>query len=147
VARLAAAWRTTGAGSTTLPIASLMGTANNNIWLVEVGVVNTTAVAVAMALRRVTAAGTVGSAQTIQYEDGNSAAATAGNPVDTHTVTPTFVTGNLRVGAIGASIGSGMIWTFGGRGLIIPLGTGNGVCLVPLVGTGQICDVYFSWDI
>jgi hypothetical protein len=146
MARFTAAWRTTGAGSTTLPIASLMAQASTPLWLIEVGVVNTTAVAVSMALRRiVTAAGTAGTAQTVNYEESDTVT-TKGNPVDTHTVAPTFATGALRNGVIGAAIGSGAIWTFGARGLFIPAATTNGVCLIPLTGTGQICDVYFSWD-
>jgi hypothetical protein len=147
MARRSAGWRTTGAGSATLPIASLMAPASNPLWLVEVGCVNTTTTAVAMTLRRiVTSAGTAGTAQTAQYEEENVGAA-VGNPVDTHTVAPTFATGFLRVGALGASIGSGVIWTFGGRGLFIPSAVTNGVCLVPWTGaTGQICDVYFVWD-
>ena len=39
-----------------------------------------------------------------------------------------------------------MIWTFGGRGLWIPSGTANGVAIMPITGTGQISDVYWSWD-
>jgi hypothetical protein len=111
-------------------------------------VTNTTVTALSMALRRATTAGTPGALSiTVFYED-DDVATPLGTPKDTHTVAPTL-TGTAmapRNGAIGASIGSGEIWTFGGRGLLIPAGTGNGVCLIPLVGTGQICDVYFVWD-
>lgn len=147
MARLAAAWRAGGAGSATLPFAGLMGTANNDLWLVEVGVFNTTTTAFAVSMKRVSAAGTAGASQTIVYEEGNSAAATAGDPRDLWTVAPTLVGGELRRAPIGASIGSGIVFTFGARGLRIPAGTANGVVLMPITGTGQVADVYFSWDI
>lgn len=148
MARLRSAWRVTGAGTSTLPPAGLMATANNDIWLVEVGITNTTATAFECSARRVSAAGTPGGSQTIVYEDGNSAAATAGDPRGLWTVTPTIVAGELARASIGASIGSGIVWTFGSRGgLRIPLGTGNGVVLLPVDGTGQVFDVWFVWDI
>ena len=65
---------------------------------------------------------------------------------DTHTVAPTLVAGEIRRASVGASIGSGIIWTFGGRGLFLPSGTGNGFALMPITGTGQISDVYWSID-
>lgn len=145
MSRYSASWRTTGAGSTTLPIASLFATASVRPRVLEIGCFNTTATAVAMAIRRMTAVGTAGTGQTEVYEDDDSQTPLA-TAVDTHTVAPTFVTGNLRAAVIGASPGSGVIWTFGGQGLIIPNATGNGICLVPLTGTGQICDVWFSWE-
>jgi hypothetical protein len=64
-------------------------------------------------------------------------------PKDTWTVAPTFSTGNLRVASLGAAVGSGIIWTFGGgggsNGLVIPNTTGDGIVLSVLAGTGQIC--------
>lgn len=147
MARFSSAWRTTGAGSTTLPLAGLMAVATVRPRLVEVGVFNTTSTACAVALRRVTAAGTSGSTQTVVYESDPSQAALA-TPKDTWTVAPTFATGNLRVASLGAAVGSGVIWTFGGQlgGLVIPNTTGDGVVLSVLTGTGQICDVSFVWD-
>lgn len=148
MARFSSAWRTTGAGSTTLPIAGLMSVAGVRPRLVEVGVFNTTATACAVALRRVTAAGTSGATQTALYESDSSQAALA-TPKDTWTVAPTFSTGNLRVASLGAAIGSGIIWTFGGggaTGLVIPNTTGDGVVISVLAGTGQICDVSLTWD-
>lgn len=147
MARFSAAWRTTGAGSTTLPIAGLMAVAGCKPRIVEIGVWNTTASAVAIALRRVTAVGTAGSTQTVVYESDSAQTALA-TPKDTWTVAPTFATGNLRVADLGASIGSGVIWTFLGaaNGLVIPNTTGDGIVIVPLTGTGQICDVSITWD-
>jgi hypothetical protein len=145
MARFAGGWTTTGAGSTTLPIAGLTAATATRPYVVEIGVFNTTAVAVAIAIRRITALGTAGAAQTEIYEDDPAKTAVA-TLLDTWTGAPTFVAGNIRVGRLGAAVGSGVIFTFGGRGLPIPSSTGDGVVIVPLVGTGQICDVYFSWD-
>lgn len=117
--------------------------------LVEVGCFNTTATACAVALRRVSAAGTSGATQTVVYESDSAQAALV-TPKDTWTVAPTFVGGNLRVASLGAAIGSGIIWTFGGgglnSGLVIPNTTGDGIVISVLTGTGQICDVSFTWD-
>jgi hypothetical protein len=146
MARLSAAHRTTGAGSATLPISSLYSLATGALWIVEVGVTNTTAVAFEVSLKRVTTTGTQGAAQTINYEENDANITSKGDVRDTHTVAPTLVGGELRRASIGASIGSGVIWTFGGRGLFIPSATTNGVVLIPMSGTGQIADVYWVFD-
>lgn len=147
MSRQSAAYRTTGAGSATLPMASLIPLGTGALWLVEVGVTNTTVTAFECSLKRfVTGAGTPGAAQSVNYEE-DSAMVAKGDPRDTHTVTPTaLVNGEIRRASIGASIGSGVIWTFGGRGLFVPSATTGGVALMPMVGTGQISDVYWSWD-
>jgi hypothetical protein len=146
VARQAAAWRTTGAGSTPLPAASLYASATGGLWLVEVIVTNTTVTAASMALRRLTTAGTQGTSQTVTYEENDANFTAKGDARDTHTVAPTITAGAVRNSVLGASIGSGVAFTFGGRGLWIPSGVANGVGLLPLTGTGQIVDVSFSWD-
>lgn len=146
MARFSAAWRTGGAGTTTLPAAGLMATANTPLWLVEAWATNTTVTAASYALRRiVTAAGTPGAAQTVQYEE-NDTVTTKGDPRDLWTVAPTLVAGAIRQAPLPASIGSGWIATFGGRGLYIPPGTTNGVGLILVTGTGQVMDVTFVWD-
>lgn len=145
MARFAAAWRTTGAGSTTLPIASLFAVATTSVRVYEVGVFNTTGTAVSIALRRATAVGTPGAGQSEVNIDDPAATALV-TAVDTHTVAPTLVTGAIRAATLGAAAGSGVIWTSGERGFWIPAGTGNGLCLIPLTGTGQICDVYWEWS-
>ena len=145
MSRFSSAFRSAGAGSTTLPIGGLTATAASRPYVVEVGVFNTTTTAVAMALRRITALGTPGAGQVEVYEDDDVQVPLA-TTLTTWTVAPTFVSGNLRTIGIGTAIGAGVIWTFGQRGLMIPPGTANGIVLVPLSGTGQICDVYFVWD-
>lgn len=147
MARQAAAWRTTGAGSATLPMASLYASASGGLWLVEVGITNTTVTAFECSLRRTALTGTQGTAQTVTYEENDSGFTAKGDPRDTHSVAPaSFTAGEIRRASIGASIGSGVIWTFGGRGLWLTSGVTNGLCLLPATGTGQISDVYFSWD-
>jgi hypothetical protein len=148
MARYSASWRTTGAGSATLPIAGLMAVAGCRPRLVEVSVSNSTVTACAVALRRVTAVGTPGATQSVLYESDPSQAALA-VPRDTWTVAPTFITGNLRAFDLGAAVGSGILWNFAGApsgGLVIPNTTGDGIVLSVLTGTGQICTVSFTWD-
>ena len=146
MARVAAAYRTTGAGSATLPMASLYSLGTGGLWLVEVGITNTTVTAFEVSLKRVSTTGTQGTAQTVVYEENDANLTAKCDPRDTHTVAPTLVAGEIRRASIGAAIGSGIIWTFGGRGLFLPSATGNGFALMPITGTGQIADVYWSVD-
>lgn len=147
MARFSSAWRTNATlGSTTLPIAGLMAQASTPLWVVEVWATNTSVTAVSLGLRRiVTAAGTPGAAQPVQYQE-NDTVTLKGDPRDTWTVAPTFATGFVQNGAAGASVGSGWIATFGGRGLYIPPGTTNGLALLPVTGAAQVLDVTFVWD-
>jgi hypothetical protein len=146
MARAASAYRTNGAGSATLPMASLYSLGTGGIWLVEVGITNTTTTAFECTLQRVSTTGTQGAAKTIVYEEHDANFTAKADARDTHTVLPTLVTGEIRRATIGASAGSGVIWTFGGRGLFLPSGTGNGFALLPIVTPGQISDVYWSFD-
>jgi hypothetical protein len=127
-------------------MASLYASSTGGLWLVEVGTTNTTVNAFEVSLKRVTTTGTQGAAQTAVYEENDANFTAKGDPRDTHTVAPTLVAGEIRRATVGASTGSGVIWVFSGRGLFIPSGTANGVALMPMTGTGQISDVYFSWD-
>lgn len=145
MARFHAAWRTAGAGTTALPAAGLMAQANTPLWLVEVWATNTTTTAASYALRRITAVGTPGAAQTVGYEENDTVTA-KGDPRDLWTVAPTIPAGAIRQAPLPASIGGGWIATFGGRGLYIPPGVANGVGIVLVTGTGQIMDVSFVWD-
>jgi hypothetical protein len=148
MARFASAYRTTGPGTlNALATASLLAQANIPLWVTEIWVTNTTTTAFSCCVRRiVTSAGTPGAAQTVNYEESDTATV-RGDPRDTHTVAPTYATGAIRNAAIGASVGSGTVFTFGGRGLFIPAGATNGVAVLPLIGTGQIIDVSWSWDV
>jgi hypothetical protein len=122
---------------------SLYATAAARPRVLEVGVFNTTAVALAVSLNRLTTAGTPGVGLTEVSEDSplHVAIATA---FAGHTVGPT-VGGELRRASLGASIGSGVIWTFSEQGLEIGEATTNGVGLIIPTGTGQILDFYVAW--
>jgi hypothetical protein len=145
MARYSSGWRTTGAGSTTLPAGSLYAAANNDIYIIEIGAFNTTATACAIAVRRLTTAATQGTGQSELPWDPDTTAAT-GTAFDTHTSTgPTITAGYYSTASLGAAIGSGVIWTYGDKGLRIPKGTANGIGVIPATGTGQILDLYFVW--
>jgi hypothetical protein len=146
--RYSAGGRTTGAGSTTLPAAGLVPGANNDIYVVEIGVFNTTVTACNVAVRRITSAGTAGSTFTsVPYDEAGGTSASTAALKDTYTSTgPTITAGSVRWATLGAAAGSGLIFTFGGRGLRVPKGTANGLVVIPGVGTGQSLDIYFDWD-
>lgn len=145
MARYSAGVRT-GAGSTTLPIISLYSGASTNGAIVEIGVTNTTATAVSIKLTRLTTTGTQGTGLTETSHE--AIAATAGCAAfTTHTVAPTLG-GDLGYNTIlPATIGAGVIYTFGSHGLSTgSAGTGNGIGVIVATGTGQICDAYIVWD-
>jgi hypothetical protein len=146
MARYSAGGRTTGAGTTALPAAALVPGASNDVYVVEIGVFNTTTTACNIAVRHITSAGTAGSAFSTVPWDVDTTTATAGVK-DTYTSTgPTITAGYLAYASLGAAVGSGMVWTFGNKGLRQVKGTANGLALVPGTGTGQIIDFYIIWD-
>ena len=146
MARTAVGYRTTGVGSTTLPTTSIYSLGTGDVWLVEVGITNTATTAFVCSLARLTSAGTQGaSAGTVTYEEGASNLTAKWAAVQAHTVAPTLGP-DVRRATIGASAGSGVIFTFGGRGLLLPSGTANGLGLIALTGAAQLADVYWSVD-
>lgn len=146
MARVAVAYRTTGVGSATLPTTSIYSLGTGDLYLVEVGVFNTTVTAFEVSLARLTTAGTQGaSAGTVTYEEAANNLTAKVAAVQAHTVAPTLGP-EVRRASIGASVGSGVIFTFGGRGLMLPSGTANGLGLITISGTGQLADVYWSVD-
>src|SRR6267142_1768833 len=95
----------------------------------ECGVFNTTATALAVKLTRLTTTGTQGSALTETQHDPDRPVSQC-QAFQTHTVAPTLG-GDLGYRAsLGAAVGSGVIWTFGGEGIRIPIGTANGVGVI-----------------
>src|SRR3972149_8061000 len=106
----------------------------------EIGIFNTTAVAMAAGVAIASAAGTVGAALTEVNMD-DSSHTILGTGFNTHTVDATIV-GTVQQASLGAAIGSGVIFTFGGQGLVIDEGTANGVVIICPTGTGQIIDFY-----
>lgn len=145
MARYVVGARAAGAGSATLPIGSLYAAAAVNFRLREIGVFNTTATAVAVGLCRMSTTGTQGSALTEQGVDASSVASSS-QGFNTHTVGPTLVDMGYRA-SLGAAIGAGVIWTFGGDlGMNVNVGTANGIGIYIPTGTGQVCDFYLVWD-
>lgn len=145
MARFSVGLQTGGAGSTALPSASIYASANGGGAVREIGIFNTTTTAVTFRLARLTTTGTQGSAQTEGGHDPNLPQTAQMTVYDTHSAGPTIGTDlGYRV-ALGAAIGSGIIWTFGDTGLRIALGTTNGIGIIT-TGTGQIVEVYFVWD-
>jgi len=133
--------RTATAGPT------LVAGANDAFFLQEVGVFATTAVATnQVALRMITAAGTAGTAlDEVPWRLNQSTAATA-SATQVNSTAHTFVAGSIRLVHMPEAIGAGYIWTFGPKGLMIPEGTGNGVCLTLPGGTDGLIDFYFDWE-
>ena len=126
-------------------VGSVFAITGKGFRLREVGVFNTTASGVAVALVRFTNATGVGAGLTeVQWDS-------AIDPVPQMTAFAAH-TADGAVGAaicqasLGAAVGSGIIWTFGDMGLVVPTGTGNGVGVICPTGTGQILDFYYSWE-
>lgn len=110
----------------------------------EVGVFNTTTNAVAVSLVFFTNATGVGAALTeVQWDQATDAAPTmtafAGHTADGAVTSP------VRQATLGAAAGSGVIWTFGEEGLVVKIGTANGIGIICPTGTGQILDYYYDW--
>jgi hypothetical protein len=141
--RHAIAGRATVVGTSARAIASLFSVAATNGVLREVGVFNTTATALAVALARFTNATGVGAGLTeADYDEDMAARCTgfAGHTAD-GAVGQVF-----RQATLGAAVGSGVIWTFGDNGIRLKVGTANGIGVIIPTGTGQILDFYMDWD-
>lgn len=134
-----------GAGSTTLPLISLYAASTVGPKIREVGIFNTTATAVELKLVRLTTLGTQGGGLVEAKYDPDSPAASC-TAYSTHTGNPTLGDDLGYRTALGAAIGSGVIWTFGDSGLRISTGSTNGIGVIVENGTGQICETYMVWD-
>lgn len=135
--------RATVVGTTLRAIASVFSIAATGFNLREVGVFNTTATAVAVGLVRFTNATGVGAGLTVvDYDLAKVARCTAfaGHTADGAVGSP------FRDASLGAAVGSGVIWTFGDSGILVPVGTANGIGIICPNGTGQILDYYYDWD-
>jgi hypothetical protein len=123
---------------------SLFATAAKQPRIREIGVTNTSATALTVAVARFTTATNVGAGLAENGEDDSVSVAEA--TVFAGHTGDGGVGGVVRQASLGAAVGAGIIWTFGGNGLVIPAGTANGVGIITPVGTGQICDCYIVWD-
>ena len=135
----------TGAGSTTLPMVSIYGSANGGGIVRKITVENPTTSAVDIAVRRATTAGTQGaSVDEVPWLDTPAPQCSV---VQAHSVGPTLVAGFIDRYQFPASMaGATMVWTYEGSGLVIPKGTANGICIIPGSGTGQLCVVTIQWE-
>lgn len=143
MARHSVAGRSTVVGTALRAMASVYATASVGGKIREVGVFNTTTTALAVGLIRFTNATNVGAGLTeADYDAASPAICTgfAGHTGDGGTGQV------IRQASLGAAIGSGIIWTFGESGLIIAVGTANGIGIHCPTGTGQLCDYYIDWD-
>ena len=134
----------TGAGSTTLPLISVYAAAGSGCALREFGITNTTVVTFRVRLVVLTTTGTQGAGLVEGKHDPNSAPLCS--VFGTHTVAPTLGDDLGYRATIGEAKGGGIIWTFGGTGIIIPKGVANGVGLIIVSGAGQVSDAYFVFD-
>ena len=136
---------TTAAGSTTLPICALVGSASARIRIYEIGIFNTTAVACNVVLCRLSTAGTPGTAATSRNLDGSDTQTAVGALRNTYTSTAPTTT-ELGMGfPLGAAIGSGLMPTFGDEELVIPATANAAIGFLVESGTGQALRVYFKW--
>jgi hypothetical protein len=139
------AGRSTVVGTTLRAIASVFAIAAKGFRLREVQLFNTTTTALAVALARFTVATNVGAGLTEAPWDPT---------IDGVQQITAFAghTGDGTVGAVllqatlGAAAGAGVIWTFGGVGIVVPVGTANGIGVICPTGTGQILDYVYTWE-
>ena len=143
MARFAAGGLTT-AGSTTLPIFSLYGTAAVLPRIREIGIFNTTATAVALKLVRLTTTGTQGTGLT-EAPLGADTTAAISTAFLTHSVAPTLGNDLGYRCVIGAGAGSSVIWTFEDYAMTVTQAANAGIGLIVENGTGQACQVYCQW--
>jgi hypothetical protein len=136
----------TGVGSTTLPAQALVGGTGKRLELIEIAIVNTTAVACIWKLMRISTAGTPGTALTTANHDS----ADTNSGVVRQAYSSTAPTAGTDFGyrfRIPASIGAGIVRPLdpNGTGLIIPATANAGIGLFIESGTGQLCDVDWTW--
>lgn len=144
----------TGAGSATLPVASLYnGSATAGLWVAFIEVRNTTATAARGVIAKLTSRATPGAAITeaefVDADTNNTAEA-----FNTHTVAPALG-GSVASWSVEAGAGKKDLTDFtdfdagpdfeqNERGLYIPPGISNGIGVLP-IGTGQVLDVTFEF--
>jgi hypothetical protein len=136
----------TGVGSTTLPAQALVGSATNRLELVEISIVNTTAVACVWRLMKISSAGTPGTSLTSVAHMVEDPTTGVVKQAYTSTAPTTGVDYGYRF-RIPGNIGAGVVrpLTAGGVGLVIPATAAAGIGLFIESGTGQLCDVDWSW--
>jgi hypothetical protein len=143
VARYSAGMTAAGAGTSLRPVFAVLNTASVSAQIREIGVFNTTSTAATFRVVQLTG-GTAGADQAERKHRRNSPSASCvSKGLWTADATVDEDTGYRLV--LGAAVGAGAILTFGGDGLEADLGTTKGIGLVP-IGTGQVVEIYFTWD-
>lgn len=131
-------------GSATLPQGSLYAVAATGCAVIEVHWMRSGAAAGQnVKMQRVTSLGTPGTTGAISKFDDDASAAQC-NPVATHTVAPGFGD-RLHGYRPPTSASTGFIWTFHDTPVEIPIGTANGMCLLPVAASGP-ADVTWVWE-
>ena len=144
MARYSIAGRSTVVGTTLRAGVSLFAVAATNGKIRQVSVSNTTSTAFVASLVRFTALTNVGADLTEnEYDPDGPPPLCLGKAG--HTGDGTVGT-TIEQASIGAAIGAGYVWTYGDTGLVIPIGTANGIGIACLSGTGQIFDYTIHWD-
>lgn len=110
----------------------------------EIGVFNTTSTECAVGIARATSAGTQGAGLTEVGIDDDTKSATA-TGFNTHTADAT-VGACIRQATLAAQKGAGVIFTFGGDGLVLDNATSAGIVIVCPTGTGQHIDFHIEWE-
>ena len=145
MARYSTGATATAPGGTNRSFISLFAASGSGAAVREIGVTNNSTTEFAVAVKRLTAQGAgVGTALTEGKQNPNSPtnACTAFYSASAdHTVGDDL---GYRA-TVGAAKGAGIVFTFGGDGLVIAAGTANGIGLLP-TGTAQACEVYIVWD-
>jgi hypothetical protein len=146
MARCSAVNVAAGVGTTARPGTSLYATAAISLYAREVGTFNTTTTAARYEVLRLTNATTQGAGitETALFPSDHTVLGTA---FLAHTA-DTGQGGIIAPMPVGAAIGAGTILTYYGEngGIMIPVGTANGIGIQLATGTGQIRDDYFIWD-
>lgn len=137
---------TTAAGSTTLPLAALVGSASGLIRIRTIAVYNTTSTACTLVLCRLSTAGTPGTAATSRITNASDTATAVGTLRNTYTGTaPTTTELGIRF-PLGAAVGSGLIRPFEDYELTIPATAAAGIGFLVLSGTGQAVETDWTWS-
>lgn len=134
------------AGSTTLPVAAIVGGTGGRVILREIGISNTTDTTVALYLRRITTAGTPGASVTEAKHDPESVTP-VGVVNGTYSSTGPTLGDDLGYRAqIAAAKGAAVVWVKGSRGIVIPATANAGIAILVENGTGQAVQYYFVWE-
>lgn len=143
MARYSSRMTAAGAGTSLRPIFAVLSIAAVAPVVREVSLWNTTAVACVYRLVRLTG-GTAGATQTAgKYRQAAPAASSV--PKGLWTADATIDEDIGEVISLAAQIGAAAIVNFGDTGIEGVVGTTKGIGLIP-VGTGQVCEVKFTWD-